>query len=154
MCLSKSTRQEKILNRGCRLSNYITESHQRPVRSPSPKSELLTLARHVIRTCPRLRLSGLMTIGAPTEGTRDFERLKESRDVLQGWLEQDDAGGTHDGENGKEEKEREWEGGKWGEGGRLVLSMGMSGDFEDALRAGSDIVRVGTGIFGSRPPKT
>ncbi|KAI0311266.1 hypothetical protein OF83DRAFT_1177751 [Amylostereum chailletii] len=26
----------------------------------------------------------------------------------------------------------------------------MSADFEAALRAGSDIVRVGTGVFGSR----
>lgn len=30
------------------------------------------------------------------------------------------------------------------------LSMGMSGDFEDAILAGSNIVRVGTSIFGSR----
>lgn len=31
-----------------------------------------------------------------------------------------------------------------------VLSMGMSGDFEDAVRAGATMVRVGTAIFGSR----
>jgi hypothetical protein len=30
------------------------------------------------------------------------------------------------------------------------LSMGMSGDFEDAVREGSTIVRVGTAIFGDR----
>ena len=30
------------------------------------------------------------------------------------------------------------------------LSMGMSGDFEDAIRAGSNMVRVGTAIFGQR----
>jgi hypothetical protein len=36
---------------------------------------------------------------------------------------------------------------------RLLLSMGMSHDFELALKAGADIVRVGTGIFGARPPK-
>ena len=30
------------------------------------------------------------------------------------------------------------------------LSMGMSGDFEDAIRAGANMVRVGTAIFGSR----
>jgi uncharacterized pyridoxal phosphate-containing UPF0001 family protein len=28
--------------------------------------------------------------------------------------------------------------------------MGMSGDFEDAIRAGSNMVRVGTAIFGQR----
>ena len=31
-----------------------------------------------------------------------------------------------------------------------VLTMGMSGDYEDAVRAGATMVRVGTAIFGSR----
>ena len=30
------------------------------------------------------------------------------------------------------------------------LSMGMSGDYEDAIRAGANMVRVGTAIFGAR----
>ncbi|MBQ2895269.1 MAG: YggS family pyridoxal phosphate-dependent enzyme [Oscillospiraceae bacterium] len=30
------------------------------------------------------------------------------------------------------------------------LSMGMSGDFEDAIREGSTMVRIGTAIFGAR----
>ena len=30
------------------------------------------------------------------------------------------------------------------------LSMGMSGDFEDAIRSGANMVRVGTAIFGAR----
>ena len=34
--------------------------------------------------------------------------------------------------------------------GLQVLSMGMSGDYEDAVRAGATMVRVGTAIFGSR----
>ena len=31
-----------------------------------------------------------------------------------------------------------------------LLSMGMSGDFADAIRAGSNMVRLGTAIFGAR----
>ena len=31
------------------------------------------------------------------------------------------------------------------------LSMGMSGDFEEAITEGSDVVRVGQAIFGQRP---
>lgn len=31
-----------------------------------------------------------------------------------------------------------------------MLSMGMSGDYEDAVRCGATIVRVGTAIFGAR----
>ena len=32
------------------------------------------------------------------------------------------------------------------------LSMGMSGDFEEAVEEGATLVRVGTAIFGPRPP--
>ncbi len=41
--------------------------------------------------------------------------------------------------------------------GRLSLpdlSMGMSGDWEAAIAEGSTIVRIGTAIFGPRPPVT
>ncbi|HEY9164448.1 MAG TPA: YggS family pyridoxal phosphate-dependent enzyme [Magnetovibrio sp.] len=36
--------------------------------------------------------------------------------------------------------------------GLQCLSMGMSGDFETAIEFGATHVRVGTAIFGSRPP--
>jgi len=35
----------------------------------------------------------------------------------------------------------------------VELSMGMSDDFEVAIRMGSTNVRVGSKIFGQRPPK-
>jgi uncharacterized pyridoxal phosphate-containing UPF0001 family protein len=35
--------------------------------------------------------------------------------------------------------------------GLAQLSMGMSGDFETAIRFGATLVRVGTAIFGARP---
>ena len=77
-----------------------------------------------------------MTIGSLSESlssdeNRDFELLEKTRDKLQAALKEQGMDG-------------------WGEDGKLVLSMGMSSDFETALRAGSDIVRVGTGIFGER----
>ncbi|KAG9596263.1 hypothetical protein KCV04_g20253, partial [Aureobasidium melanogenum] len=36
---------------------------------------------------------------------------------------------------------------------KLELSMGMSSDFEAAIRQGSTEVRVGTTIFGERPAR-
>ena len=33
-----------------------------------------------------------------------------------------------------------------------VLSMGMSGDYQDAIAAGSTCIRVGSALFGPRPP--
>jgi uncharacterized pyridoxal phosphate-containing UPF0001 family protein len=35
-----------------------------------------------------------------------------------------------------------------------TLSMGMSGDYEAAILEGATHVRIGTAIFGARPPST
>ena len=107
------------------------------------ESELVKLAKYVVTECPKLRLEGLMTIGAlemslaasDTDKNVDFDRLKATRDLLSTCLL------TSIGNNKM-----------WGDedSGKLLLSMGMSSDFEAALKSGSDIVRVGTGIFGRR----
>ena len=101
-------------------------------------SALLALAQHIRSddSCPNLRLQGLMTIGAiarsraTTEETEneDFITLRSTRDKLAEEL-------------GVEDKDE------------LELSMGMSEDFEGAVRLGSSEVRVGSTIFGERPAK-
>ena len=114
-----------------------------PSVESAPSSELAQLAQYIIMSCPRLHLHGLMTIGSLTESlasgerqNEDFETLKRTQDILEQVLRQDPTLG-----------------GKWGVDGKILLSMGMSSDFEAALEGGSDIVRVGTGIFGARPTK-
>lgn len=125
-------------------SGETNKSGISPLSSTSESPELIELAKHIITQCPRLHLQGLMTIGSLAESlmsgeeNEDFERLIVTRDVLQKHL-------TEQGLSA--------ESGKWGEDGKLRLSMGMSSDFEAALKVGSDIVRVGTGIFGSRLKK-
>ncbi|KAM6490736.1 proline synthetase associated protein [Amanita muscaria] len=119
------------------------------IEDTNADTELTQLAKHIISQCPHLRLEGLMTIGAIDQSHQaaesgenlDFERLKETRDVLQERLIK---------EFGNSDVKR------WGseEDGVLRLSMGMSSDFEAAIKAGADIVRVGSSIFGQRPPKT
>jgi PLP dependent protein len=133
-----------------------SSSSSSPSSQANADAELVALARHVVSACPRLRLQGLMTIGSLGESlgsnergaNEDFERLRETRDVLQGVLAAEFGVGGREEGSGKcrwgEEEEGE---------GRLLLSMGMSSDFEAALGAGSDVVRVGTGIFGARPKK-
>lgn len=92
-----------------------------------------SLCRFIREKCPRLKLQGVMTIGAiarskattPETENEDFRCLRETRDRIVKEL-------------GVSE---------------LELSMGMSEDFEGAIAMGSDEVRVGTTIFGERPPK-
>lgn len=88
-----------------------------------PPHEVASLAR-AIGALPRLKLRGLMTL-PPQTGTPAgwFRALAALRDDLQR------------------------------EGIALdCLSMGMSGDFEEAIAAGATHVRIGTAIFGGRSP--
>ncbi|KGO44809.1 Alanine racemase, N-terminal [Penicillium expansum] len=95
------------------------------------------LCRYVREQCPRLKLQGFMTIGAIARSqattveneNEDFVCLRETRERVVKEL------------------------GLVGEEAELELSMGMSSDFEGAIALGSDQVRVGTTIFGDRPPK-
>lgn len=89
-------------------------------------ADVVALAAHVARSCPHLRLAGLMTIGMPDYSSRpeNFECLEKCRDEVAAEL------GLNPGD--------------------LELSMGMSGDFEAAIAMGSTNVRVGSTIFGAR----
>lgn len=101
----------------------------------APGSETVALCREVLEACPSLFLLGVMTIGAIARSratteeneNEDFVLLRDQRDLVMREL------GLPDG--------------------RLELSMGMSEDFEGAVRLGSDEVRVGSTIFGLRPAK-
>jgi uncharacterized pyridoxal phosphate-containing UPF0001 family protein len=110
---------------------------------------VVAVARHVITSCPNLRLTGLMTIGSlensitSDQQNKDFQTLIRTRGVLEEILKREFPL--------RSEQEGQTE---WGDHrGGLTLSMGMSSDFEAAIRAGSGIVRVGTGIFGERYKK-
>ncbi|RNA64549.1 YggS family pyridoxal phosphate-dependent enzyme [Prosthecochloris sp. ZM_2] len=75
---------------------------------------------------PSIRLRGLMTIASPDprKAPGEFELLRNLLEKLRS-IAPDPSTVTE-------------------------LSMGMSGDFEEAIRAGSTMVRIGTAIFGSR----
>ncbi len=115
----------------------INTSGEESKSGASPGDDATALARHILTSCPHLNLLGLMTIGAIArskavkegEENEDFIGLRAERDRLE-----KDLG---DQLNGR----------------KLELSMGMSDDFEGAIKMGSDEVRVGSTIFGERPPK-
>lgn len=94
--------------------------------SPDQAVELATL---IEKECPSLRFLGFMTIGSLEQSAQgenmDFARLIETRAAYCRMHSIAD------------EKSVE-------------LSMGMSGDFETAIKMGSTNVRVGSTIFGER----
>lgn len=75
---------------------------------------------------PHIRLRGLMTIPPPGCGEDTFEAMQR----LFGDLRADKAVNRN--------------------GSFDTLSMGMSGDYETAVKHGSTIVRIGSGLFGYR----
>jgi len=103
-----------------------------PQKSGVKVEEAGQLATLIKTSCPALRFVGFMTIGLPDaeiEGINpDFLRLFETRKAYCA---------EHSVENEKS----------------VELSMGMSADFEDAIKMGSTNVRVGSTIFGSRGPR-
>ncbi len=98
-----------------------------PSKAGVPPREALALAREV-GALPRLRLRGLMTIPEPAEGFA--AQLAVHRQARALYDELRSAGLPLD-----------------------TLSMGMTADLEAAIHAGSTMVRVGTAIFGARPPR-
>ncbi|KAK4794252.1 hypothetical protein SAY86_012246 [Trapa natans] len=89
-------------------------------------SDCVELAKHVKLQCPNLEFSGLMTIGMPdyTSTPDNFRTLSNCKAEVCKAL-------------GMAEEQCE-------------LSMGMSGDFEQAIEMGSTSVRIGSTIFGPR----
>ncbi|KAE8403558.1 hypothetical protein BDV37DRAFT_133265 [Aspergillus pseudonomiae] len=129
----RATDQESQL----RVFVQVNTSGEENKSGVDPVSGAVSLCRFIREKCPRLKLQGVMTIGAiarskattPETENEDFVCLRETRDRIVRELELE------------------------GEDARLELSMGMSEDFEGAIALGSDEVRVGTTIFGQRPPK-
>lgn len=89
--------------------------------------ELLADAARLARTLPHIRVRGIMAI-PPADATRE-ENVVYFRKVQALYVDINE---------------------KIYDNTMEYISMGMSGDFEDAIRAGSNMVRVGTAIFGQR----
>lgn len=101
-----------------------------PQKSGIMAEDLPALADYIVESCPHLELRGLMCLppvfDAGEAARPHFARLRVLCEELRARL-------------GLPLPE---------------LSMGMSGDFEAAVAEGATMVRIGTDIFGPRPPRT
>jgi pyridoxal phosphate enzyme (YggS family) len=88
--------------------------------------QCLPLVDFILTSCPALHFAGLMTIGSPVPlpDHNDFARLAALREDIYRTFSSLPRS--------------------------LELSMGMSHDFEEAIRYGSTCIRVGSAIFGER----
>mmetsp|Transcript_15436 Transcript_15436/g.14797 ORF Transcript_15436/g.14797 Transcript_15436/m.14797 type:complete len:98 (+) Transcript_15436:840-1133(+) len=86
-------------------------------------TEVISLVQQIQSECKYLKVTGLMTIGAEDDFTC-FDRLVECRLEVASALNIEPSD--------------------------MALSMGMSGDFEEAVERGATTVRVGSTIFGAR----
>lgn len=114
----------EVLNKQLGIYIQINTSGEESKSGIQTEDELKDLLSSIASDCNNLKVKGLMTIGAPGDYSC-FDRLVEFRQVATDAL----------GLNNIEE---------------LDLSMGMSGDFVEAIKRGSTSVRVGSTIFGAR----
>lgn len=82
--------------------------------------EAVDIYQQIKESCPNLRLKGVMSIGANTEESKIVKTSFEETHAIYDRLKQD---------------------------GATICSMGMSGDYELAIKCGSNLVRVGSKIF-------
>ncbi len=105
----------------------INISHEQSKSGASPE-DIVDLALQ-IKQLPRLTLRGLMAIPAPlTALDAQRDQFRQVKQVFERLIAQGIALDT--------------------------LSMGMSADFEAAIAEGATLVRIGSGLFGARPPRT
>jgi pyridoxal phosphate enzyme (YggS family) len=92
-------------------------------------TDTIPLAEQILKNLPNIRIRGVMNIAPIADDLEElrpeFSKVREIFTALQG-LDTSEALKAD------------------------ILSMGMTHDFEVAIEEGSNLVRVGTGIFGPR----
>ena len=93
------------------------------------RDEAIELASKAAETYPNVTIAGVMGMATNTDSA---ERIERDFDAIRQVFDQLRDGAMKDNENFR------------------VVSMGMSHDYELAIAKGSNLVRIGTAIFGER----
>ena len=89
-------------------------------KSGVSSEEAVDIFHQIKNTCPQINLKGVMTIGAHTEDTKLIQQSFETTHSIFENLQKD---------------------------GATICSMGMSSDYELAIKCGSNLIRVGSTLF-------
>ena len=89
-------------------------------KSGVSSEEAIDIYHTIKNTCSQINLKGVMTIGAHTEDTKLIQQSFETTHAIYEKLQKD---------------------------GATICSMGMSSDYELAIKCGSNLVRVGSALF-------
>jgi len=82
--------------------------------------EAFDIYQQIKESCPQLKLKGVMSIGAHVENEKEIQKSFERTHAIYQKLDKDNA---------------------------TICSMGMSNDYELAIKCGSNLVRIGSKIF-------
>lgn len=85
-------------------------------------AQAIDIYQEIKEICPQINLKGVMTIGAHSEDTKLIQQSFETTQSIYEKLEIE---------------------------GATICSMGMSSDYELAIKCGSNLVRVGSALFNS-----
>jgi pyridoxal phosphate enzyme (YggS family) len=99
----------------------INSAYEESKAGVSPEKALETYLE-IKEQCPNITLKGVMTIGAHTEDTKAIQKSFETTYKIYESLQKE---------------------------GATICSMGMSGDYELAIKCGSNLVRIGSALFKS-----
>jgi pyridoxal phosphate enzyme (YggS family) len=89
-------------------------------KSGVSSEEAVDIYHQIKNTCPQINLKGVMTIGAHSEDTKLIQQSFETTHNIYEKLQKD---------------------------GATICSMGMSSDYELAIKCGSNLIRVGSALF-------
>lgn len=118
----KINRTLSTVERSCRLKVLVEVlTSDEGTKSGTSPMEVLPLAKFINESCPNIQFEGLMTIANPSNPESSFKILQQLRTELESLSIP-----------------------------VRIMSMGMSSDYPVALRYGSNEIRLGTSIFGSR----
>ena len=111
----------KLADRNQKMSVLLQiNSAKEDTKSGVMSEEAIDIYQQIQESCPQLRLKGVMSIGANTNNIKEVQESFETTYDIYEILKKD---------------------------GATICSMGMSGDYELAIKCGSNLVRIGSKIF-------